>query len=42
LLHPLLPGVAVIVFFPVSLVIGIASVLHCIERDDYTNKHYVD
>ena len=42
LLHPLLPGGEVIVFFPVSLVIGIAFLLHCIERDDYTNKHYVD
>ena len=41
-LRSLLPGAAVIVFFPVSLVIGTASILHCIERDDYTNKHYVD
>ena len=37
-LHPLLPNAAVIVFFPASLVIGTASVLHCIERDDYTNN----
>ena len=41
-LHPLLPGAAVIVSFPVSLVIGTASVLHCIKRDDYINSHYVD
>jgi hypothetical protein len=41
-LHPLLLGGEVIVFFPVSLVISIAFVLHCIEHDDYTNKHYVD
>ena len=25
-----------------SLVIGTAFLLHCIERDDYTNRHYVD
>ena len=25
-----------------SLVIGTASLLHCIEWDDYTDRHYVD
>jgi hypothetical protein len=32
-LRPLLPGG--------SLVIGAASHLHCIERDDYIDMHYV-
>ena len=35
-----------LIFFPAhsegSLVIGTASLLHCIERDDYTDRHYVD
>jgi hypothetical protein len=39
------PGV-LLVFSPAhgkgSLVIGTASLLHYIERDDYTDMHYVD
>ena len=35
-----------LVFFPAhgegSLVISTASLLHCIEQDDYTDRHYVD
>jgi hypothetical protein len=40
--HRLLLGGAVIIHVPEFLVIGIASFLHCIEWDDYINRHYVD
>ena len=39
------PGVLLVFFLAHgegSLVIGTASLLHCIERDRYTNRHYVN